>query len=242
MEGAAFPKGRKKPLCTTMIDGVIMASFRSLEINILLDLVVRGGIFIYPIILCSIIALAVFLERLWILRRRNIIPSEFIRSVEELLKKQKIADAIFLCQGDPSSIARVFFAGLKNAGRGMWLVKESIEERGSREASTLEKRVGILSTIANLSPLLGLLGTVSGMIKTFNVISVQGVGNPAPLAGGIAEALITTAAGLSVAIPALVCYRIVKDKAESLIFQMEENSIKIIEIMENLGNKGSNPG
>jgi len=225
-----------------MIDGVIMASFRSLEINIVLDLVVRGGIFIYPIILCSIIALAVFLERLWILRRRNIIPSEFIRSVEELLKKQKIADAIFLCQGDPSSIARVFFAGLKNAGRGMWLVKESIEERGSREASTLEKRVGILSTIANLTPLLGLLGTVSGMIKTFNVISVQGVGNPAPLAGGIAEALITTAAGLSVAIPALVCYRIVKDKAESLIFQMEENSIKIIEIMENLGNKGSNPG
>ena len=225
-----------------MIDGVIMASFRSLEINILLDLVVRGGIFIYPIILCSIIALAVFLERLWILRRRNIIPSEFIRSVEELLKKQKIADAIFLCQGDPSSIARVFFAGLKNAGRGMWLVKESIEERGSREASTLEKRVGILSTIANLTPLLGLLGTVSGMIKTFNVISVQGVGNPAPLAGGIAEALITTAAGLSVAIPTLVCYRIVKDKAESLIFQMEENSIKIIEIMENLGNKGSNPG
>ena len=208
----------------------------------MLDLVVRGGIFIYPIILCSIIALAVFLERLWILRRRNIIPSEFIRSVEELLKKQKIADAIFLCQGDPSSIARVFFAGLKNAGRGMWLVKESIEERGSREASTLEKRVGILSTIANLSPLLGLLGTVSGMIKTFNVISVQGVGNPAPLAGGIAEALITTAAGLSVAIPALVCYRIVKDKAESLIFQMEENSIKIIEIMENLGNKGSSPG
>jgi len=205
-----------------------------------MDLVVRGGIFIHPIILCSIIALAVFLERLWILRRKNIIPAEFIRNVEELLKKQKISDAIFLCQGDPSSIARVFFAGLKNAGRGMWLVKESIEERGSREASTLEKRVGILSTIANLTPLLGLLGTVSGMIKTFNVISVQGVGNPAPLAGGIAEALITTAAGLSVAIPTLVCYRIIKDKAESLIFQMEENSIKIIEIMENFSNKGLN--
>ncbi|MCJ7594058.1 MAG: MotA/TolQ/ExbB proton channel family protein [Desulfobacterales bacterium] len=207
-----------------------------------MDLIVRGGIFIYPIILCSIIALAVFLERLWILRRKNIIPAEFIRNVEELLKKQKISDAIFLCQGDPSSIARVFFAGLKNAGRGMWLVKESIEERGSREASTLEKRVGILSTIANLTPLLGLLGTVSGMIKTFNVISVQGVGNPAPLAGGIAEALITTAAGLSVAIPTLVCYRLIKDKAESLIFQMEENSIKIIEIMENFSNKGLNSG
>jgi biopolymer transport protein ExbB len=198
-----------------------------------MDLIAKGGIFIYPIVFCSIVALAVFLERLWVLQRKHVIPAELIRKVEDLLKKQKLSDAIFLCQADPSSIARVFFAGLKNAGRGMWLVKESIEERGGREAAILEKRVGILSTIASLTPLLGLLGTVSGMIKTFNVISVQGVGNPAPLAGGIAEALITTAAGLSVAIPTLVCYRIVKDKAESLIFEMEENSIKIIEIMEN---------
>jgi biopolymer transport protein ExbB len=198
-----------------------------------MDLIAKGGIFIYPIVFCSIVALAVFLERLWVLQRKHVIPAELIRKVEDLLKKQKLSDAIFLCQADPSSIARVFFAGLKNAGRGMWLVKESIEERGGREAAILEKRVGILSTIASLTPLLGLLGTVSGMIKTFNVISVQGVGNPAPLAGGIAEALITTAAGLSVAIPTLVCYRIVKDKAESLIFEMEENSIKIMEIMEN---------
>ena len=187
----------------------------------------------YPIILCSIIALAVFLERLWVLRRKYVIPGEFIRNVEELLKKRKISEAIFLCQSDTSSIAKIFLAGLKNTGRGMWLVKESIEERGGREGVVLEKHVGILSTIANLTPLLGLLGTVSGMIKTFNVISVQGVGNPAPLAGGIAEALITTATGLSVAIPTLVIYRIIKDKAESLIFEMEENSIKIIEILEN---------
>ena len=92
--------------------------------------------------------------------------------------------------------------------------------------------MGILATLANLTPLLGLLGTVSGMIKTFNVISVQGVGNPAPLAGGIAEALITTAAGLCVAIPTLVGHRIIRDKAQSLIFEMEESSIKIVEILE----------
>ena len=201
----------------------------------MIDLIIKGGVFVYPIFLCSIIALAVFLERLWVLRRKHIIPSEFIRHVEELVKKRKISDAIFLCQGDPSSIAKIFLAGLKSAGRGLWLVKEAIEERGGREAVILEKRVGILSTIANLTPLLGLLGTVSGMIKTFNVISVQGVGNPAPLAGGIAEALITTATGLSVAIPTLVCHRILKDKAESLIFEMEENSLKIIDIMESLG-------
>jgi biopolymer transport protein ExbB len=187
----------------------------------------------YPIILCSIIALGVFLDRLWVLRRKNIIPGEFIRNVEEQVKNQKISEAIFLCQGDDSSIAKIFLAGLKNAGRGMWLVKEAIEEMGGREGVILEKHVGILSTIANLTPLLGLLGTVSGMIKTFNVISLQGVGNPALLAGGISEALITTATGLCVAIPTLVCYRILKDKAEALIFEMEENSLKIIEIIEN---------
>jgi biopolymer transport protein ExbB len=120
----------------------------------------------------------------------------------------------------------------------MWLVKEAVEERGGREAVILEKRVGILSTIANLTPLLGLLGTVSGMIKTFNVISLQGAGNPAQLAGGIAEALITTATGLCIAIPTLVCHRILKDKAQSLIFEMEENSIRIIEIMENTTARG----
>ena len=200
----------------------------------MIDLIVKGGVFIYPIILCSIIALAVFLERLWVLRRNRVIPEQFIRTVEDQIRKNKISDAVFLCQGHNSSIAKIFTAGLRNSGRGMWLVKEAIEERGGREAVILEKNVDILSTIANLTPLLGLLGTVSGMIKTFNVISLQGVGSPAPLAGGIAEALITTATGLCVAIPTLVCYRILKDKAKALIFEMEENSIKMIELMESV--------
>ena len=198
----------------------------------MVDLIVKGGIFMYPIIFCSIVALAVLMERLWILRRKQIIPDDFVRHVEELLKKQKVSEAVFTCQTDASSIAKIFLAGLKNAQKGMWLVKEAIEERGSREATILEKNVGILSTIANLTPLLGLLGTVSGMIKTFNAISVHGIGNPAPLAGGIAEALITTATGLCVAIPTLVCYRFLKDKASALVFEMEENSIRLIDLME----------
>ena len=198
----------------------------------MIDLIVKGGVVMYPIILCSIIALAVFLERLWVLRRKLIIPYDFIHNVEEQIKRHKISEALFLCHNDGSSIAKIFLAGLKNTGRGMWLVKEAIEEKGGREGVILEKNVAILSTIANLTPLLGLLGTVSGMIKTFNVIS-QGGGNPTLLAGGIAEALITTAAGLCVAIPTLVCYRVLKDKAESLIFEMEENCIRIIEILEN---------
>ncbi len=199
----------------------------------MVDLIIKGGIFMYPIIFCSIVALAVFLERLWVLRREHIIPDKFIHQVEELLKKQKISEATYLCQSDISSIAKIFLAGLKNSQKGMWLVKEAIEERGSREATILEKNVGILSTIANLTPLLGLLGTVSGMIKTFNVISLQGAGNPAPLAAGIAEALITTATGLSIAIPTLVCHRFLRDKASNLIFEMEEDSIRLVELMEN---------
>ena len=190
----------------------------------------------YPIIFCSIVALAIFLERLWVLRRKHIIPLDFINNVEALLKKQKLSDAVFLCQNDVSSIAKIFLAGLRSTQKGMWLVKEAIEERGSREATILEKNVDILSTIANLTPLLGLLGTVSGMIKTFNAISVQGIGNPAPLAGGIAEALITTATGLCIAIPTLVCYRFLKDKASALIFEMEENSIRLVELMDNVSN------
>ena len=200
------------------------------------DLIVKGGIFMYPIIFCSIVALAIFLERLWVLRRKHIIPLDFIDNVEGLLKKQKLSEAVFLCQNDMSSIAKIFLAGLRSTQKGMWLVKEAIEERGSREATILEKNVDILSTIANLTPLLGLLGTVSGMIKTFNAISVQGIGNPAPLAGGIAEALITTATGLCIAIPTLVCYRFLKDKASALIFEMEENSIRLVELMDNVSN------
>jgi biopolymer transport protein ExbB len=201
----------------------------------MIELLVKGGVFMYPILFCSVFALAVFIERIFVLRRKRIIPDGFIRQVEELIRKEKFSEAVFLCQNDVSSISKIFLAGLKNAKKGMWLVKEAIEERGSREALILEKHVSILGTIANLTPLLGLLGTVSGMIKTFKVISVQGMGNPAPLAGGIAEALITTAAGLSVAIPTLVGHRFLKDKANTLVFEMEEDSIRLVDLMEGVG-------
>jgi biopolymer transport protein ExbB len=111
-------------------------------------------------------------------------------------------------------------------------VKEAITEKGRREGVILERNMGVLLTIANLSPLLGLLGTVSGMIKTFNAISVYGVGDSAPLAGGIAEALITTASGLLVAIPTLVAYRFLVDKAQTLIFEMEESSLRLVDTLE----------
>jgi len=226
MAGGGAILSRRVKKCTNF--------FRGYQYNreIMIDLILRGGFFMYPIIICSIIALAVFFERLWVLRRDNIIPDEFILTIKNHLKKKELQDSIILCQNNMSSIAKIFLAGLKNCQKGMWMVKEAIEERGAREATILERNVGILSTIANLTPLLGLLGTVSGMIRTFNAISVHGIGNPAPLAGGIAEALITTATGLCVAIPTLVCHRFLKDKASLLIFEMEENSIRLIELIE----------
>ena len=203
----------------------------------MIDLIVKGGIMMYPIILCSIIAFAVFLERLWILRRKNIVPSEFIHKVEDLLKKQKLSDAVFLCQSDSSSIARIFSAGLRNADRGIAFVRESIEDQGSREAAGLERGLGILATVANVVTLLGLLGTVSGIIKTFNVVALVGLGNPAPLATGIAEALVATGGGLCVAIPALVAHRILRDRAENLILMMEERTVRFLEIIANVAKR-----
>jgi biopolymer transport protein ExbB len=200
----------------------------------LIELVVKGGPFMYPILFCSVVALAIFMERLWALRRKLIIPKDFISKVENLVQRNKLEDAIFLCQGNSSSIARTFLAGLKNSGKGMWLIKETLEEKGRREGVILERNIGVLLTIANLSPLLGLLGTVSGMIKTFNAISVYGVSGSAPLAGGIAEALITTATGLIVAIPTLVAYRFIFDKAQMLIFEMEESSMRLVDTMEDI--------
>lgn len=190
----------------------------------------------YPIILCSIIGLSVFIERLWALRRSKIIPPELIHEIEERVKARKISEAIYLCQNDNSSIAKVFLAGLKRLGKGMWLVKEAIEDRGSREGLILEKYLGLLSTIAQMSTLLGLLGTVSGMIKTFKAISLTGQ-NPALLAGGIAEALIATFSGLCVAVPVMAFHRILKDKAELLIYEMEESSLKLIELIEESSTK-----
>ena len=195
------------------------------------DLIIKGGIAMYPIILCSIVALAVFIERIWTLRRKKIIPPEFISQIEEKVKARRISEAVYLCENDHSSIAKIFLAGLKAMGKGMWLVKEAIEDKGTREGVILEKYLGLLSTIANMSTLLGLLGTVSGMIKTFKAISQAGE-NPALLAGGIAEALIATFSGLCVAVPVMACHRILKDKASSLIYEMEESSLKLIELIE----------
>jgi len=185
----------------------------------------------YPILLCSITSLAIFLERVWNLRRPRVLPLEFVRDVEELIRKGSIPDAIMRCQQNRSSIARILLVGIKNFGRRREVIKEYLEEVGRQESASLERFVEGLGTIAGVSTLLGLLGTISGMIQIFSVVSTQSVVNPASLAGGISEALITTYAGLTVAIPTIVMYKYLQSKTNALILEMEEYSIRLADLL-----------
>ncbi|MFH1090932.1 MAG: MotA/TolQ/ExbB proton channel family protein [Pseudomonadota bacterium] len=196
------------------------------------DLMVRGGPLMIPIFLCSVIALGFFFERLFKLRRPRVLPRNLIQNVNDLISRRKYHDALYLCQGNQSAMARIYQAALKISGAPRTALKEVVQEVGRREAEELEKYISILSTVVSISPLLGLLGTVSGMIKTFNVISYYGVGNPGTLASGISEALLTTAAGLSVAIPTLVGHRFIASKADGLISELEEHSLLLVEALK----------
>ncbi len=198
----------------------------------IIEFFTKGGIFMYPILLCSITAVAIFIERLWNLRLKHVVPLEFIGNVEQLIRREKIPDAALLCQQNSSSMARILLVGLKNFGRKREVIKEYLEEVGRQESASLERFVEGLGTIAGVSTLLGLLGTISGMIQIFSVISSQTVVNPGSLAGGISEALITTYAGLSVAIPTLVMYKYLQSKTQTLILQMEEHSIRLVDMLK----------
>jgi len=196
------------------------------------ELFLNGGFLMYPIAFCSVLALGIFLERLWNLREKKIIPKDYLIEVEDLINRRKIHEAMILCRRDSSSMAAIIFEGIRNFNRGREAVKDAVEGIGRQEAAKLERYVGVVGTVAAISPLLGLLGTVTGMIKAFNVISTHGVGNPSSLAGGISEALITTAAGLIVAIPAYVMYRYLMSKVDRIILSMEKYSLHLVDLLE----------
>jgi len=198
----------------------------------MIEFFVKGGIFMYPILFCSITALAIFIERAWSLRRSQVIPTDFVQEVDDLIRKGKIPEAVMRCQNNRSSMSRIIAVALKNIGRKREIIKEYLEEVGRHETAALEHFVEVLGTIAGISTLLGLLGTVSGMIKIFSVISTQAAVNPGSLAGGISEALITTYAGLTVAIPTIVMHRYLQSKADNMILEMEEHSIRLVDLLK----------
>ena len=207
-----------------------------------MDWLVRGGIMMAPILVFSVIALGTFIERLWVLRRNLILPEDAVRELEHFLRKRMIPEARTYCQQHPSPLARILFAGLQQYGNPRDLIKENMEERGKAEDLELKKYIGLLHTIASVSPLLGLLGTVSGMIKVFGTISVEGVGNPASLATGISEALITTAAGLTVAIPTFLGQRYLAARAERFMHMLEEYATYLLNLLPTSAPEGGEEG
>ena len=195
------------------------------------DFFEKGGLMLLPIILCSIVALGIIVERFWSLKRNKILPPDLVPQVWKLSREEKLdAMAIRRLKVD-SPLGAILAAGLSNSRFGREIMKESIEEVGRQVAHDLERYLTALGTISAITPLLGLLGTVVGMIKVFSAIMSQGVGDPSVLAGGISEALITTAAGLAVAIPSLMFHRYFEGRVDDLVLNMEEESLKLIEMI-----------
>ncbi len=194
-----------------------------------LSLVEKGGWVMYPIIFCSILAVGIAIERANSLRRKNIINQDFLRKVQEHWNWKDIQLGVQLCNHYDNSLARILKAGMLRFGGKLDEVERAIEGAGQHEASLLSSNLRVLGAIANLTPMMGLLGTVFGMIKAFNVISQSGTGNPGLVASGISEALITTAAGMVVGIPTLALYHYFRGKIDRYVFEMEEISFQLVE-------------
>jgi biopolymer transport protein ExbB len=194
-------------------------------------LFVRGGPVVYLVLACSIAGVAVFIERMWALRRRHIVPHEFAERLLNLARNSRWPEAQAACHENNSSLARVVLSGFKYAGKPRDKIDAAMEAEGRREAARLERYISWLGLFATISPLLGLLGTVFGMIRMFQQVSIRGIGDHKFVAMGIWEALITTAAGLIVAIPAFVAYRYLMARVDNAVAALEEVSKEVSEFI-----------
>jgi biopolymer transport protein ExbB len=185
-----------------------------------------------PILLCSIVAAAICVERLWTLQRSRIVPKNLLAQIWSAVKTEELDSARLRELRANSPLGQVLAAGVANAKRGREVMKEAMEEVASQVSHDMERYLTSLGIIASISPLLGLLGTVVGMIKVFTALMLEGAGNANVLAGGISQALITTAAGLSVAIPALIFHRFFLRRIDELVVTMEQEAVKLVEILQ----------
>jgi biopolymer transport protein ExbB len=196
------------------------------------ELIQAGGWLMVPILLCSVTATAIVIERFWALRRSVIMPDNLVTQIWQLNRHRQLNDERITEIREGSALGRMLAAGLINRFHSREVMKEAIQDTGRQVVADLERYLNTLGTIAAVTPLLGLLGTVIGMIDVFGVIVQAGVGNPGVLAGGISKALITTAAGLSVAIPALMFHRYFNGRVDKIIIGMEEQALRLIEVMK----------
>jgi biopolymer transport protein ExbB len=196
------------------------------------EFLASGGPVMVPIALCSVVGLAFFLERIWALKPQRVIPRELRIEISELAKQKRFADALTLCRKHDFAICRILEVVFVKVDKPRARIKEATEEVGRREVAELERHTEVVGTVAAVAPLLGLLGTVLGMILTFEVIQDQGLGVVSSLAGGISQALVTTFAGLSVGIPALIGHRYLLTRVDSLVLDLEQATSVVLDLVE----------
>ena len=202
----------------------------------MLDLIKAGGWLMAPLLACSLAATIIIFERSLALRRARVLPAQLVAILRRWAERRAVdredLDALAL----DSPLGRIVAAGLGYRGHGREILRERVEDAGRHVVHELERFLNALGTIASISPLLGLLGTVAGMIKIFQIVSVQGNSNFGLLSVGIAEALVTTAAGLTVAIPSVLFYRYFHARVDELVVDMEQETLRLIDVLD-----GENP-
>ncbi len=198
----------------------------------MLEIILAGGWLMVPILLCSTLAVAIVIERFWTLRRSKVLPEGLSGMVEDWAARHELDGRHLEQLRRESPLGRIYAAALDNRNRSREVIKEAVEDTGRHVVHDLERFLNTLGTIAGISPLLGLLGTVVGMIKVFSAIMISGVGDANVLAGGISQALITTAAGLTVAIPSYFFYRFFRGMVAEYVISMEEKAISLIDVIE----------
>ena len=195
------------------------------------EIIKAGGWVMIPIILCSILSLAIIGERFWSLQQKRVVPKGLIPQIWKWVKEGRLDKNKLNALRNNSALGKILAAGLVNLHHDREMMKASIEEASGQVIHELERYLNTLATIAEISPLLGLLGTVTGLIRMFAAIGEVGLGNPMVLSSGMAEALITTAAGLFVAIPSYVCYRYFRGLIDELVLMMEQEALKMIDVL-----------
>ncbi len=195
------------------------------------EMILAGRYMMIPIGLCSLLGLTVIIMRIYTLRHQRIVVPEIAEAVETLSASDDFAVAQAICDRWPGPFANIVRAGLEHADDDWEITRDVLQEVGHQEATRLTRHLGILETVAAVAPLLGLLGTVLGMIRVFTTISTTGLGNPESLSSGISEAMVTTAAGLFIGIPALVGYNWLSGRAGGIIFELEVYATKVLETL-----------
>jgi len=197
-----------------------------------IEFIQQGGVVMYILLAASVLSLTIIIERGWSLRRSVVIQLGEVKKIETSVRAGDVKAAMQTCQGHNTAMSRILWVALANPGGHRSLIKETLEESGRQEVAHMDRFIGVLGVIAAVSPLLGLLGTVIGMIEVFQQISLVGVGKADVLAGGISKALNTTAFGLSVAIPSLVAYRFYESRVDSFVLEIEQHALRFVELLK----------